>query len=331
MSELRHNLLTQDWILFAPERGHRGGPRTAAPRPVPAAHVASCPFCPGNEGRSDPPVLEVGGAAGWDLRVVPNKFPALAPVESDLPAGSAAFARRPAFGHHEVLIESRRHDDCLALMSADAVRGVLGAYRVRYLALRQDPRVNYVAVFKNHGADAGCSQEHPHSQVVAMSVVPPEVRHRLAIVEEHRARTGECLTCLLLREELAAGARVVIANPHFVAYVPFAAYSPFHTWIVPREHQPSFADLSDGQLDALASCLRSLLHKVHRGLGDPDYNLVIRSAPVDERARGSWHWYASLVPRVSKQAGFELGSGMFINSMCPEDTAEHLRGVQIEV
>jgi len=325
MSELRHNLLTQDWILFAPERSRRGELRPHVARPRPAAHVADCPFCPGNEERSAGAVLEMAGDGGWTLRVVPNKFPALEPSGGTAGPGSEPFPRRPAFGYHEVLVESHRHDDVLALMDDDGVARVLAAYRSRYQALRADPRVHHVVVFKNHGADAGCSQEHPHSQIVAMSVVPPEVRHRLAIVEDYRARHGECLSCHLLAEEVAAAERVVLADEHFVAYVPFAAYSPFHTWIVPRAHQASFGDLSDEALAALARTLRALLHKVHVALGDPDYNLVLRSAPGDARAAASWHWYASLVPRVSKQAGFELGSGMFINTMLPESAARLLR------
>lgn len=319
MSELRHNLLTQDWILFAPERSQRGELRPHQARQRAPAHAADCPFCPGNEARSADAVLEVAGTGGWALRVVPNKFPALEPAGPAVGDGTAAFPRRPAFGYHEVLVESRRHDDALALMDEAGVARVLAGYRSRYATLSADPRVSHVVVFKNHGVEAGCSQEHPHSQIVAMSVVPPEVRHRLAIVDEYRARHGECLSCHLLSEELAAGERVVLADDHFVAYVPFAAYSPFHTWIVPRAHQASFGALSDAGLAALARTLRTLLYKVHGALGDPDYNLVVRSAG------GSWHWYASVVPRVNKQAGFELGSGMFINTALPETTARILR------
>lgn len=327
MSELRYNRLTGDWILFAPERAKREMQSHAVRERDPApAHVGTCPFCPGNETASAPPLLELCDERGWSVRVVPNKFPALEAGEGTL-ASSEAFPRRAAFGHHEVLIESRRHDDALARMGPDGVERVLSAYRARYRALVVEPRVAHVVIFKNHGVEAGCSQEHPHSQVVAMSVVTPDVRHRLGIAKAHFEQRGECLSCRVLADELQAGDRVILQNQEFVAFIPFAAYSPFHTWIFPRAHQASFGELTDAQLRALAECLHALLVKVRVGLGDPDYNLMLRSAPSAEAADSGWHWYVSVVPRVSRQAGFELGSGMFINSALPETSARALRAL----
>ncbi|MBI4863721.1 MAG: galactose-1-phosphate uridylyltransferase [Candidatus Riflebacteria bacterium] len=327
MPELRLNLATREWIVYATERARR--PEDFRPderrHRSRALHSLTCPFCPGNEDLTERSMLLLPGDDGWAVRVVPNKFPALADHETSRRWSTGAFRKQAGFGYHEVVVEHRRHDLSLALMSEHEVDDVLLAYRIRASKLQADPRVGYVVIFKNHGPAAGCSQEHPHSQIVATPVVPEQIRNRVATAVAFYDDNGECVYCHLLREELEAGERIVLENEAFVAYVPFAAYSPFHIWICPKRHTASFSELTDGELPLLARTLRTILFKIHGGLNDPDYNLAIRSVPESARGCQYYHWYLSVVPRVTSIAGFELGSGMYINTALPEESARFLR------
>jgi len=330
--ELRQNVATKEWVIIATDRARRPADFADLKRPFThsrPARVSSCPFCPGNETSSAPPVLEVRTEAGWDLRVVPNKFPALsngAEVERSFEGISR---RMSGFGVHEVLIESPRHNKTSGLLKDDEVARTLRAMRDRGRELARDPRLMMTIYFKNHGSAAGTSLEHPHCQMISLPVVPHQIRQRLGDAMAYFDETGNCVYCDMVRQELEAGSRVVVEGEHFVAFLPFAALSPFHLWILPRRHMPIFTQASDKELASLASVLRETLARLYFGLGDPDFNYVIRSAPSHEERSRSFHWYLSIVPKVSENAGFELGSGMFINTALPEESAAFLRAVSL--
>jgi UDPglucose--hexose-1-phosphate uridylyltransferase len=210
-------------------------------------------------------------------------------------------------------------------MSHDEMNNVLHAYKARYVAATQDRRLEQIVIFKNHGASAGTSLEHPHSQLIATPVVPQQVRNRIEYAMKYFDTNGSCLLCDMLKQELAADARIILATKHFVSFIPFAAISPFHTWIFPRRHMSSFREIQDEEISDLAVHMKTLLSKLYIGLGDPDYNYSIRSVPLDVDKTKYFHWYIGLIPRVTKTAGFELGSGMFINTALPEESAAFLR------
>jgi len=228
-----------------------------------------------------------------------------------------------------VIIEHPRHDTTLAELPEDDIAEVLRAWQQRYRLIQQDPRVAAIIVFKNHGQRAGTSLEHPHSQLIATPVMPPQVRVRFERAMRYFDEFGTCLVCDMLAQELAAGSRIIHAGDYFVAFIPYAALSPFHLWIFPRRHCASFADAAAGELADLARTLRVVLGKLRRGLNNPDFNLALRCLPARQHADECLHWYVSIVPRVSRTAGFELGSGMFVNSAIPEDSAAFLRSVAI--
>ena len=207
---------------------------------------------------------------------------------------------------------------------------VLRLYRERYAILRQNPAIESIIIFKNHGERAGTSLEHPHSQIAAAPVISPSVRIRLEEASRHYDEDGECLYCRVLQDELEAGERLLETSAHFAGFVPYAALSPYHTWVFPRRHSSSFDEINDEEISDLAQILSRLLRRISLALGDPDYNFSIRSAPTSEAVSHYYHWYLAIVPRVSHVAGFELGSGMYINSQPPEQSAEILRQAQID-
>ncbi len=328
MSELRLNLATREWIIFATERARRPEEFAAETRParIREPYSPTCPFCPGNPTAYEAdPTLVVPGDDGWAVRVLPNRYPALVSHEPPQRSHRGVFHRHSGFGYHEVIVEHPRHDLSLAEMSVPEVYRVLWAYWKRYQALQADSRVGYVVVFKNHGVTAGTSMEHPHSQLIATPVVPSEIRARMATAMAYYDDSGDCVYCRLLQEELASGERIVRQSESFVAYIPYAAYSPFHIWIFPRRHAASFGECTEPELAELASVLRNVLYKLRHGLNDPDYNLVLRCVPESAHFCQYYHWYLSVVPRLTRPAGFELGSGMFINTALPEESARFLR------
>jgi UDPglucose--hexose-1-phosphate uridylyltransferase len=232
-------------------------------------------------------------------------------------------------GIHDVIIDSPRHDLSIALLAIEQVFRILKTYREQYALAAADPRIEQVTVFKNHGATAGTSLEHPHSQLVATPIVPSQIRDRVAQAMNYYDEHRECVFCHMIRDELAQKVRIIAESRSFVAFIPYAAFSPFHTWILPKRHEAAFPRMEDHELFDFAEILKLLLKKLYLGLDNPDYNYVIRSLPGRPRPNAFFHWYLSIVPRVSKTAGFELGSGMYINTALPEDSAEFLRGIKV--
>ena len=330
MSELRKNIISRQWVIIATERARRPHQftrekkvRNELPRYVP-----NCPFCPGNEAQTPPERFRLSVAGNWRVRVVPNKFPALTEEDKLVSTNIGNKRTISGVGIHEIIIETPDHNGTLALMNNAEVERVIEAYLYRYHCTLADSRVEYVTLFKNHGAAAGTSIEHPHSQIIATPIIPGEIRERLESALQFYDERGRCIFCVTLQEEQEEHTRIVDENDQFVAFIPFGALSPFHLWIFPKRHCAAFGSINDAERMALASIMRRVLRKLYDGLGDPDYNFVIRTGPKDQRLR-HYHWYVTIVPRVSQTAGFELGSGMSINMALPEESAQFLRGVVV--
>jgi UDPglucose--hexose-1-phosphate uridylyltransferase len=331
MSELRQNLITRDWVIIATERAKRpdqfaNSKKSIVPLPP---HRADCPFCVGNEEDGTLETFCLGDRTGWKVRAIGNKYPALSPTAERIRISSGIHRMMSGIGFHEVIVEHPRHDLTTALLTVEEVTDILLVYRHRYLEIRKYPHVETIVIFKNHGESAGTSLEHPHSQIAATPVVPSQFRSRIDAAVRYFDDTGECLFCRTLEDELAAGERVIFESEYFVAFIPYAALSPFHIWIFPRRHSSSFDDITDAEITDLADTLKTVLAQLYYGLKDPDYNYSIRSVPTAEQATKYFHWYIAIIPRVTKQAGFELGSGMFINTALPEESAEFLRSIAI--
>ena len=332
MPELRQNIITREWVIIATERAKRPDefvrPKKATGT-VPAFDPG-CPFCPGNESKSAAETYRIAGRDGWQVRVVGNKFPALSREGDRVRRIDGVYRSMSGVGFHEVVVEHRRHDLSPALYSVEDLAKVLRVYRQRYMEMRKDPRVEAIIIFKNHGESAGTSLAHPHSQITATPIVPTQVRHRMDEAIRFFDETGECVFCTTLRSELADGIRIVASTDSFVAFIPFAALSPFHLWIFPVRHCSSFDEIEEYEITDLAATLRTVLGKLYHGLNDPDYNFSIRSIPAREGQREFFHWYLTVIPRIVRTAGFEIGSGMYINTTLPEESARFLRDVRPE-
>jgi UDPglucose--hexose-1-phosphate uridylyltransferase len=323
--EIRRNLVTGEWVVVAPERARRpnaSGP--TSPPQVRPAHLADCPFCPGSEGSTPGTTLSFPEGE-WRVRAFPNRFSLLAPTGEAWQRTEGPRQAIAAVGPHEVICEARRHDLSLGRLPPGEVADVVRAWHARFLAFSADPRVAFVSLFKNHGTAAGASLDHSHSQIVGLPMVPATVAARAAAAERHHAATGRCPCCQTLEDELRDGGRLVRATERFVAFIPWAALSPYHLWIFPRRHQASFAAASAEELAELGGLLHAVLRAVDLALDDAAYNLVVQSSPLDRAGSPALHWYLSVVPRVTRAAGFELGTAMYVNPSLPEDCALRLR------
>ena len=328
MPELRYNVITRDWVIIAKERAKRPDQfKRKEARKVLPAFDAKCPFCPGNEAMTPPETLVIPDGKGWQVRVTPNKFAAVNTEGERVRTIHGIRRTVTGVGHHEVIVETPDHSKTTAMLTDQEVELIVQAYLRRFRFASSDARVEQVTIFKNHGDAAGTSLEHPHSQLIATPVITTQVRDRLISTLEHFDAFGECIFCRVLGQELLEGARVVLETEHFVSFVPFAALTPFSMLIMPRRHMACFDEMTDIEGGDLAHALRGTLLKLYKGLDDPDFNYVIRTAPVENRTVKYYHWYVSVIPRLTKMAGFELGSGMFINVSLPEESARFLREI----
>ena len=333
MPELRQNFMTKEWVVIATERAKRPDQMAVKREAKPGVSFSEkCPFCPGHESQTPPEILRLPeeNGNGWKARVVPNKFAALSP---DCPPERTIRRSRRSmggFGEHDVIVETPDHSLAMAMMPDSQVADILRIYKIRHDQLSLDPRVAQVIIFKNHGTDAGTSLEHPHSQLIATPVISYQVRQRFQEAMQHFDDFGCCMFCQIIEEELEEQKRVVLTSEHFVAIELFASPAPFCTHIYPRRHMASFSDVSAKEIADLGRVLRTVLAKLYHGLQNPDFNFTIRTAPAECVGVRYFHWYMSVIPRLTRTAGFELGSGMFINTVIPEEAAEFLRNVKVE-
>jgi UDPglucose--hexose-1-phosphate uridylyltransferase len=329
MSELRLNLITREWVVIATERAKRPEEfRKIKNKKNHPEYLDTCPFCPGNEQRTPDEIMRIPYGNSWKIRVTPNKFAALSDTVKRERKNEGRRHFITGFGKHEVIIESPVHNMSIASMPVDDIANLLRTYRDRFDAIHQVPGIEHVIIFKNYGEEAGTSLLHPHSQIIGTPVTPLQVRHRIEEGMRYFDNTGGCLMCASLEDEITDGRRIILNTQHFVTFVPFAAISPFHTWIFPKRHCATFSSISEGEVSDLAYHLKTILQKFYIGLEDPDFNYIIRSENPKECASEYFHWYISLVPRLTQTAGFELGSGMYINTSIPEESADFLRKIK---
>jgi UDPglucose--hexose-1-phosphate uridylyltransferase len=330
MSELRYNLVSGEWVIVATERAKRPKDflKVKEKKELPA-YKDNCPFCPGNEKLTPAETYRLGDEKSWKVRSVTNLFGALSTNTEHGRKLEGLYLSMGGFGNSEVLIEHPLHNTIIPLMKDEEVENIIHMYKQRYLAMTRVEGIEAIIIFKNHGPMAGTSLEHPHSQLIATPIVPPQVRGRVEKATHYFDMTGQCVFCRTLEEELKAKKRLILETDKFVSFLPYAGSSPFTMWLFPRRHMAYFGHITDEEIKDLAINLKTTLQKLYYGLENPDYNFTIRSIPVKERGTEYFHWYISIIPRMTQPAGFELGSGMFINTSLPEEAAEFLRQVKI--
>jgi UDPglucose--hexose-1-phosphate uridylyltransferase len=328
MTELRKDPITGRWVIISSERSKRPSDFLLAPHRKVGGF---CPFCDGNEFTTPHEILAMRpdnsrpNGPGWSLRVVPNKFPALQ-IEGELnKEGRGMYDAMNGIGAHEVVIETPQHDETLATMDERRIQNVIWAFRERLVDLKRDQRFKYILIFKNHGIPAGATLEHSHSQLIALPIVPKRVREEVEGAAHYFSYKERCVFCDIIRQEVMEGVRVISENPEFIVLSPFAPRFPFETWILPKKHRARFEDSPENQFEYLSRILRDTLARLDAVLEQPAYNFIIHSAPFRESHEDYFHWHMEIMPKLTRVAGFEWGSGFYINPTPPEESSKFMR------
>ena len=333
MPELRKDPITGRWVIISTDRAKRPTDFSVEPAEI---RGGFCPFCPGHEDKTPPEILAYRSdgsgpnSTGWWVRVVPNKFPALCIEGAVSRQGEGLFDKMSGIGAHEVIIETPVHGQTLATLPEKRVEDVLWAFRDRMIDLQRDKRFRYVLIFKNHGAPAGASLEHSHSQLIALPIVPKRVREEVDGAKGYYAYKERCVYCDIIRQERDSGIRVISENEDFLTVAPYAPRFPFETWVLPKEHESAFENSQTHFYENLARAPKNLLMRVNTVLEMPSYNLVFHTSPVKEAPNDYYHWHLEMMPKLTRVAGFEWGTGFYINPTPPEEAAKFLREVSLE-
>ena len=329
MPELRKDPVTGRWVIISTDRAKR--PSDFVRDKVEIHGTGFCPFCYNNESKTPPEILAYrsNGSApntpGWSLRVVSNKFPALRIEGSVNRQGEGLYDKMDGVGAHEVIIETPDHHKTLAQLTTGQIEDVLWAFRDRILDLKNDRRLKYTLIFKNHGEAAGASLEHSHSQLIALPVVPKRVMEELDGAREYYQYKERCIFCDIVQQETEVGVRMIAENEGFLAIAPFAPRFPFEMWILPKAHRASYEQSMKHEYVQFAPILKDMLVRLDHVLEYPAYNYVIHTSPLADDSEGFYHWHIEIMPKLTKVAGFEWGTGFYINPTPPEESAKFLR------
>ncbi len=328
MPEFRKDPVTGRWVIIASERAKR-----------PAAFVVDkvarqegfCPFCPGNERHTPDEVMAYRPAesapnhSDWWLRVVPNKYPALIANEPVRRSAQGMYDMINGMGVHEVFIETRDHNLHIGQMDVRQVEEIVWAYRDRCIEMHKDQRLEYVMIFKNHLREAGASLEHPHSQLIAMPIIPKRVQEELDGAQRYFDYKERCVFCDIIRQEKQDKERILTETDRFISILPYASRFPFECWILPKVHTSSFHDIQKTEVNAFARILRETMNRLRVTLEDPPYNWMLHTSPLREGENSYYHWHIEIIPKLTRQAGFEWGTGFYINPFAPEEACSILQ------
>lgn len=335
-SELRQDLITGKWVVIASGRARRPDEYTSdnGHKQKPPAYRTTCPFCNLAEFPQEPDVLRLPDDPDkWEVRIFPNKYPALHPQPEFRTWRVGPYRATEAVGYHEILA-TRAHDREDFYLTQREFALQFEALILRYRQLRVKKSVNYIQIIKNYGEAAGGSLAHPHHQIFTVPVLPSDVADMLHGAEGYAAEHKQNPFEVMLAFEREVGVRIVYDNEHFICFCPFASRVPFETWVMPKKHEPFFENTGPKERESLADAMRQVMRRLHKGLNDPPYNYYIHSAPCDDTGFvcnlatfQHFRWHIEILPRLSKIAGFELGTGMEINTTTPESAAAFLRQI----
>jgi len=339
MSELRKDPVIGRWVIIATERGKRPTDFVTVEQ---AGEKVSCPFCEGNEYMTPPEIYAIrknntlANTAGWEIRVVPNKFPALRVEGTVEREGMGMFDKMSGIGAHEIIIETPDHNDHLHKRSRERIVNLLDTYQKRLVDLMRDHRLSFPTIFKNMGERAGASLSHPHSQIIATPIVPKRVREEINGSLDYNNYKMRCVFCDIIRDEKRFGTRIIYENASYISLCPYASRFPFEIWLLPKRHMSGYQMITAQELIELADCLGITMKRLAVALGAPQYNYMLHTEPNKYVPRDPWpdieehyHWHFEIIPKLTRVAGFEWGTGFYINPTAPEDAAAFLREVDI--
>ena len=330
ISELRRDIVSGAWVVIATGRGKRPHDFLKQRRSRFVQPKRTCPF----EQPPSPALLSYDNTgrtteAAWWVQVVPNKYPAFGKGICAVFKAAGPYEWTEGVGFHELVI-SRDHDRPLGLMTDREAELVMRAYQARYLALKDDACVEYVSIFHNHGRLAGATIAHPHSQIIAIPVVPPDIARSLKASSEYSAQHDTCVHCVIMEYEIKERVRIVYENERFAVITPYASKTAFEMRIYPKRHGARFEIITDNDRMGLANAMRTVLAKLAIGLKDPDFNFFLHTAPTgDSHQFDHYHWHFEILPKTAIWAGFEISTGIEISTIAPEAAAEFLRGVKV--
>ncbi|HEC80032.1 MAG: galactose-1-phosphate uridylyltransferase [Candidatus Coatesbacteria bacterium] len=337
MPELRKDPVIGRWIIISTERQKRPHDFSINHNNIPVNDFRSdCPFCPGNEKMTPPEVLayrddgEKDGR-GWRIRIVSNKYPALDTDGELKKRGMGIYDIINGVGAHDVVIETPVHNATFGVLDREQIESYLWALRERMVALMNDSRLQYIIVFKNHGSVAGATLEHPHSQIIALPIVPKRVQEEIAGCRTYYEMKERCIFCDIMNQEEFDNRRIVLDTERFMVITPFASRLPYELWIIPKRHIASFPDTDLDEIKELSSIFKETFGRLEAVLQNPPYNMMLHTAPCQTKKLPYYHWHIELIPKLGNVAGFEWGTGFYINPVSPEDAAEHLRSATIKV
>ena len=331
MSQLRRDPITGRWIIVNYEKAIEPE-EFSFEKVVKENNIEKCPFCPGNEKMTPPEIVahrNVGApdTPGWTIRVVPNKYPALEATGELEKRGLGVFDRMNGIGAHEVIVDIPEHMRDVADISDDQAEEIIWSYISRSTDLRKDERFKYILIFRNYGKSAGASLEHPHSQLIALPIVPKRVNEELHSSMEYYSYKDRCVFCDILSQELSDKERIIEENDSFICFTPFVSRFPYETWIMPKRHESHFASLEKEEVRPLGVILRNNLKKLKKLLNDPPYNYIIHTSPINGHEKDYYHWHIEVMPKLVNVAGFEWGSGFYVNPVPPEVAAGNLKKI----
>ena len=338
MGELRKDPILGRWVIIATERSKRPDVFVQQKKKT-EEDISKCPFCAGKEQMTPPEIYSLRAPdtkpnePGWRVRVVPNKFPACGIDKKLVKKGYGLHDMMTNFGAHEVVIETPDHYREIKDQTIDEIKDTIGVLQSRVEDLHKDERFRHILIFKNKGKQAGASLAHPHHQLIGLPITPKRVKEELKGAEAYFKLKERCIFCDLIEQEKSWGERIVYENEGFISFCPYAARFPFETWILPKDHCLDFhGKVACEKIGFLADILKVMMTKYDKILKDPEYNYTVHASPNRFARGGYWktieqdfHWHIELFPRLTLVAGFELGSGFYINPMSPEMSAKYLR------
>lgn len=331
MSQLRRDPITGRWIIVNYEKVMKPGDFIFE-KVIKSNDTKNCPFCPGNEELTPPEIVahrktEIPNSTGWTIRVVPNKYPALNSQGALGKQGFGVFDRMNGTGTHEVIIDIPEHASDIADISEAQAEEIIWSYHGRSTDLRKDERYKYILIFRNYGKSAGASLEHPHSQLIALPIVPKRVNEELHSSLEYYNYKDRCVFCDILNQELTDRERIVEENQFFISFCPFVSRFPYEIWIMPKKHESHFTGLQNEEVRPLGLILRNTMQRLKKLLNDPPYNYIIHTSPINGHEKEFYHWHIEIMPKLVNVAGFEWGSGFYVNPVPPEVAASNLTRV----
>jgi len=335
MSELRKDPVSRRWVIFSPDRAHRPVDVKDKSDEHTQEDIKNCPFCEGKEKIAGAEILAYDkvlgrkpNTPGWWVRVLENKYPALESQENLEKKAEGIYDWMNDLGRHEIIVETPNHFIQLPDLTEEEIEKVLLSFKERYYNIKNNPNIEFILIFKNYGKEAGASLQHSHSQLIATPVVPNRVKEEVKNSKEYYSFRDRCIFCDIVTQELSSKKRIIEENEDFVSFVFYAGRFPYETWILPKEHASNFEDTSIEKIRSLAEILKKTLTKIQKALNDTPYNLVFHTLPVKMKDKEYFHWHIEIMPKTTRVAGFEWGSGFYINPILPEDAAKILNGVE---